>query len=467
MLMALTKISVFSNRRMRHGILLVASYIFYGWWDWRFCFLMFILTLVAYMSALWIARQPGKKIYIITGVAVPLVILGIFKYFNFFISSFMKVWGITRGNALSIILPVGISFYTFQSLSYTIDVYRKKIEVERDFSKLALYIAFFPQLVAGPIVRAGDFLPQLYEDRNISKNNFMIGIQIFMFGLFKKAVVADWLSVFVDDIFRTPMAFHAVSLILAIIAYSIQIYFDFSGYSDMAIGCAKCLGYDFERNFNLPYISRNITEFWRRWHISLSSWLKEYLYIPLGGNRKGTVRTYINNMLTMLLGGLWHGANWTFVMWGGVHGIALCVHKMYKKYYAPPRTTCKATRFFRYLFANIFTNIFVCFCWIFFRADSFFTAGQIIMRIVTWQDGIIQIYSWLIVAILLVVAASFFAIKRSYSLLCSGNKAVEINGFYPMLDLSKFWHLVIFYILIGLIVGLAYTGANPFIYFQF
>jgi alginate O-acetyltransferase complex protein AlgI len=336
MLMALTKIRFFSNRRIRHGILLVASYIFYGWWDWRFCFLMFILTLVAYMAALWISGQPEKKVYIIIGVAVPLVILSVFKYFNFFISSFMKVWGITRGNALNIILPVGISFYTFQSLSYTIDVYRKKIQAEKDFSKLALYIAFFPQLVAGPIVRASDFLPQLKEDRSISMNNFMIGIQIFMFGLFKKAVIADWLSVFVDDVFRTPMAFHAVSLILAIIAYSIQIYFDFSGYSDMAIGCAKCLGYDFERNFNLPYISRNITEFWRRWHISLSSWLKEYLYIPLGGNRKGTVRIYINNMLTMLLGGLWHGANWTFVIWGGIHGIALCVHKMYKKHTPPP-----------------------------------------------------------------------------------------------------------------------------------
>ncbi|MDR2376666.1 MAG: hypothetical protein LBD96_09550 [Treponema sp.] len=331
-LMALTRTNALSHHRVRHGILLAASYIFYGWWDWRFCFLMFFLTVVAYVSALQIARQPEKKIYIFIGVAVPLIILGIFKYFNFFILSFTKMWGITQSSSLNIILPVGISFYTFQSLSYTIDVYRKKINVEKNFSKLALYIAFFPQLVAGPIVRAGDFLPQLEENRNISRANFITGIQIFLFGLFKKVVIADWLSVFVDDVFRTPTAFHAISLILAVVAYSIQIYFDFSGYSDMAIGCAKCLGYDFERNFNLPYISCNVAEFWRRWHISLSSWLKEYLYIPLGGNRKGIVRTYVNNILTMLLGGLWHGANWNFVAWGGIHGVALCIHKMYKSH---------------------------------------------------------------------------------------------------------------------------------------
>jgi alginate O-acetyltransferase complex protein AlgI len=325
--MIITRITIFSKKKIRHVILLIASYVFYGWWDWRFCLLMLLLTIVAYISAIQISKLPKARLYIILGVVVPLAVLGIFKYFNFFVSSFMQIFGIRNVGSLNIILPVGISFYTFQSLSYTIDVYRRKIDAEKSFIKLALYIAFFPQLVAGPIVRASDFLPQLDEERNINFNNFKIGIQIFVFGLFKKIVIADWLSVFVDDVFRTPHVFHAISLILAIIAYSIQIYFDFSGYSDMAIGCAKCLGYDFVRNFNLPYSSRNITEFWRRWHISLSSWLKEYLYIPLGGNRKGHIRTYVNNMLTMLLGGLWHGADWTFLAWGGAHGIALCVHK--------------------------------------------------------------------------------------------------------------------------------------------
>jgi alginate O-acetyltransferase complex protein AlgI len=277
--MLITSIKIFSKQKLRHTILLIASYIFYGWWDWRFCSLMFVLTVVAYISAIQLDKQPRNKSYLFLGVVVPLVILGIFKYFNFFVSSFVGLFGIHNVSSLNIILPVGISFYTFQSLSYTIDVYRKKLKAEKSFIRLALYISFFPQLVAGLIVRASNFLPQLEEDRNINLNNFRIGIQIFSFGLFKKIVIADWLSVFVDDVFRTPDAFHAISLILAVIAYSIQIYFDFSGYSDMAIGCAKCLGYDFVRNFNLPYISRNITEFWRRWHISLSSWLKEYLYI--------------------------------------------------------------------------------------------------------------------------------------------------------------------------------------------
>lgn len=194
-----------------------------------------------------------------------------------------------------------------------IDVHRKKIPVEKDFIKLALYISFFPQLVAGPIVRASDFLPQLYDfSRKLTAHNFAIGIQIIAMGFFKKVVLADHLSVFVDDVFRVPVAFHWATIILAVISYSLQIYFDFSGYSDIAIGCAKCLGYDFAMNFNLPYISQSVTEFWRRWHISLSGWLRDYLYIPLGGNRKGKMRL----MITMLLGGLWHGANWTFVAWG-------------------------------------------------------------------------------------------------------------------------------------------------------
>jgi alginate O-acetyltransferase complex protein AlgI len=434
---------------------------------------MLFLTVVAYISALQSDKQPSNTLYRSLGIVVPLVVLGIFKYFNFFVSSFAKAFGIHSINSLNIILPVGISFYTFQSLSYTIDVYRKKIDAEKSFIKLALYISFFPQLVAGPIVRASDFLPQLGEDRNINLNNFQIGIQIFLFGLFKKIVIADWLSVFVDSVFRTPGAFHAVSLILAVISYSIQIYFDFSGYSDMAVGCAKCLGYDFARNFNLPYISRNITEFWRRWHISLSSWLKDYLYIPLGGNRKGEFRTYINNMITMLLGGLWHGADWTFLAWGGAHGAALCAHKIYKKYFARQndvycsRDTMNpyiftVENFFLRSFGTIFTNLFVCFCWILFRAESFSTAGKIITRIVTWQDGIIQIYSWFIASVLILSSATAAAIIKARK---AGLK--EINGFYVILDLSRFWHLVLFLLYVGLIIGLAFVDANPFIYFQF
>ena len=281
--------------RLRHWVLLLASYVFYGWWNWKCCFLMLGLTLVAYLSAGAYARD-GKKFHVVLGVVLPLVILGIFKYFNFFIDSFCDVFGISRAGSLNILLPVGISFYTFQSLSYTIDVYHGKIKAEKSFKNVALYIAFFPQLVAGPIVKAGEYIPQLYEDRNISLDNFRQGIQFFALGLFKKIVLADNISTFVDAVYESPAEFHALTVLLAVAAYAVQIYCDFSGYSDMAVGGAKCLGYDLSRNFNLPYISRNVTEFWKRWHISLSTWLMEYLYIPLGGNRKGKARQYINLM---------------------------------------------------------------------------------------------------------------------------------------------------------------------------
>lgn len=286
-LIGTTLIEGFFSGRVKECFLLLASYYFYGYWDWRFCFLLFFVTLSSYFTAKY-----AQYIYIyITGIIIPLAVLGFFKYFNFFLGSASAIIGKDLG-ALRIILPVGISFYTFQALSYVIDVHREKIPVEKDFIKLALYISFFPQLVAGPIVKAADFLPQLRENRRVTGENIKWGIQVFAFGLFKKIVLADHLSVFVDDVYGKPAAFHWATLLLAAVAYYMQIYLDFSGYSDMAIGCAKCFGYEFSRNFNISFISQNLTEFWRRQHISLSTWLKEYLYIPLGGNRKGKLRQY-------------------------------------------------------------------------------------------------------------------------------------------------------------------------------
>jgi alginate O-acetyltransferase complex protein AlgI len=438
----------------RQWFLLAASYVFYGWWDARFCALMLFLTVMGYWSAIG-SEKTGARIYAVMGIAAPLVVLGFFKYFNFFVSSFAVAFGIEHAHTLHIILPVGISFYTFQVLSYTIDVRMGKIRAERSFRKLALYIAFFPQLVAGPIIKAKDFLPQLDEERGVTRQNLLTGVQIFAFGLFKKVVLADSLSVFVDDVFATPNAFSGFSLFLGVLAYSMQIYFDFSGYSDMATGCAKCLGYDFIRNFNLPYSSRNISEFWHRWHISLSTWLKEYLYIPLGGNRRGNARTYLNLFLTMLLGGLWHGAAWTFVAWGALHGAGLCVHKYFAK-----RFKVAAPNFLFIAASVLFTNLFVGFCWIFFRASSFQTAWDYIRGILTWQDGVSQPYIWAVIALVLLGVATLCAALKS-----RGKKAID--GFYPVLDLSRFWPLVGFIVFLGIIFGLAYTGANPFIYFQF
>ncbi len=443
---------------VRHWILLIASYIFYGYWDWRFAFLVLGMTATAYFCAL-LNYKTKKKIFLVVGVVVPLVVLGFFKYFNFFVDSFVTLFSIEHIGSLKILLPLGISFYTFQSLSYTIDVYRGKIEPEKSFLKLALYIAFFPQILSGPIVKAGVFLPQLDEDRNIGLKNLEAGLQYFVFGLFKKIVIADRISGSVDAVFQFPENYHSISILFAVIAYSIQIYCDFSGYSDMAIGSAKALGFDLPRNFNMPYISKNVTEFWKRWHISLSSWLMEYLYFSLGGNRRGKVRTYWNLLLTMLLGGLWHGAAWTFVVWGALHGVALCVHKLWMKVSGHDKNY-RGT-----LLGNIvsiaFTYAFVCFCWIFFKAPTFSNAFAVIKGIFGFQDGIFYISSWTVFGIVAVIVCTALAMIRS-----AKNKE-KSEGFYPLVKLDTVWGLTALLVALGITLGLAYTGSNPFIYFQF
>lgn len=430
---------------IKHYFLLAASYFFYGWWDWRFCFLLLFVSVSSYITALHCRKKP---VYML-GISIPLLVLGVFKYFNFFMASL----GIHSFSSLRIILPVGISFYTFQALSYVIDVHRGKFPAEEDFIKLALYISFFPQLVAGPIVRASDFLPQLYESsRKLTAENFCAGIQIIAMGFFKKAVLADHLSVFVDDVFRVPVAFHWATIILAVMSYSLQIYFDFSGYSDIATGCAKCLGYDFVMNFNLPYISRSVTEFWRRWHISLSGWLRDYLYIPLGGNRCGKSRQIVNLMITMLLGGLWHGANWTFVFWGGLNGFALCAEKIFLH----PKSE---NGVFRNIVKIIAVFSFISFTWIFFRAEKFSDAWSILRGILTLQNGIKQPFFWSFVAVVILIVSEIVATIRA--------KRDSVTGFTPIMNLSTVTGLTAFFVFVGIILGLAFTGENPFVYFQF
>jgi alginate O-acetyltransferase complex protein AlgI len=449
-------VPVRSQLLIKKSILLIASYIFYGWWDWRFCFLMLFLTATAWCCAKSIFENKARKFCTVIGVAVPLIVLGFFKYFNFFVSSFTTVFHIESPGTLNIILPVGISFFTFQSMSYTIDVLRGKIK-SYSFLDVALYVAFFPQLVAGPIVKASDFMPQLEKDHKLKLVELSEGFQIFLIGLFKKLVVADNLSVFVDDVFAKPLAFSSLTVILSVVSYSIQIYFDFSGYSDMAVGTAKCLGYHLNRNFNMPYVSKNVTEFWKRWHISLSTWLQEYLYIPLGGNRKGEVRRYINLFITMVLGGLWHGANYTFILWGILHGGALCVHKLFMKFKKEKATTITGN-----IISAIVTYIFVCVCWVFFRAENARVALDVLHRMFVWEEGITQIFAWTIFAVLVVVITHTVAWYQSKK---NGKKMIE--GYYPILDLSKFSSLVIVIVFLFFIFCVAYTNANPFIYFQF
>ncbi len=453
------------TRKIKHIFLLIASYGFYAWWDWRFCFLVAFLTFVAYISAKAVYNNRYVSFFKVIGVAVPLIILGIFKYFNFFTESFCSLFSIENTSAINIILPLGISFYTFQSTSYTIDVIRKKIQPS-ELIDVALYVSFFPQLVSGPIVKASTFMPQLKDERKITAKGLEEGVQIFLFGMFKKIVLADRLSVFVDDIFAAPSVFSSFTVILAVIAYSLQIYLDFSGYSDMAIGCAKCMGFELCRNFNLPYISKNPTEFWKRWHISLSTWLQEYLYISLGGNRKGKIRTYFNLILTMILGGLWHGANRTFIVWGALHGFALCVHKIFRSALKIPKG--KNSTGFVAAISVILNFCFVSLCWVFFRANSFSDAMAVLRKVFIWTDGVNQLYTWLFVALIFILVYTVYCYIMSIKQNGSDTKnTLSFNNKYIFLNLNSLGGLLIFFLAIIATVGLAYTGSNPFIYFQF
>ena len=443
------------NARARHVLLLVASYVFYGWWDWRFCGLMLFLTAVAYLAGLAMERRPGRRWVLAVGVAVPLLVLFFFKYMNFFVDTFCTAFGVARPGALRIILPVGISFYTFQSLSYTIDVYRGKLPASRDPVKFALYIAFFPQLVAGPIVKASEFLPQLDEDRGPTARRVFRGLTEMFYGMFKKAVLADQIAVFADSVFAAVGAYSSATVALAVTGYAMQIYFDFSGYSDMAAGAARCLGYDLPMNFNRPYIARNISEFWKRWHISLSSWLQQYLYIPLGGNRKGAARTYLNLMITMALGGLWHGANWTFVAWGTLHGLALCVHKLWARRF-PPRPGA-----WRRAASTALTAAFVCLMWVFFRARSFEHAALIFRRLFAFAPGANNPSAWTLLAM------AFLAARAVRFAVLARREGHPVDEHPPMLKYGSFWGTLGLTLLAGLAVLLMYTGDSPFIYFQF
>lgn len=348
------------------------SYYFYYKSSGFYFFLLGIVTVTDFILARIMentAEKAKRRLLVIISLCVNLGLLCYFKYTNFFYEMFAPLFG---GNfePLDIFLPVGISFFTFQSLSYTIDVYRGDLKPLRNLLDYIFYVSFFPQLVAGPIVRARDFIPQIRQPLFVSNEMFGQGVFFIVSGLFKKAVISDYISVnFVERIFENPGLYSGIENLFGIYGYALQIYCDFSGYSDMAIGLALLLGFRFPMNFNSPYKSDSVTEFWHRWHISLSTWLRDYLYISLGGNRKGKIRTYINLILTMLLGGLWHGASWNFVVWGGLHGVALAVHKFIRSILGREKNYQSSG--IKKFFAVIITFHFVCFCWIFFRNTTF------------------------------------------------------------------------------------------------
>lgn len=379
-------IYVLLRHRLTARLLFVTafSYYFYYKSSGIYFYLLGIVTVADFFLANWMNRTDTRwkrKALVALSLAVNLGLLCYFKYTNFFYQMLAPLWNGTF-HPLDIFLPVGISFFTFQSLSYTLDVYRRDLKPLGNLLDYAFYVSFFPQLVAGPIVRAKDFIPQIRRPLTVTPEMFGQGVFFIVSGLFKKAVISDYISVnFVERIFDNPGLYSGVENLFGVYGYALQIYCDFSGYSDMAIGLALLLGFYFPINFNSPYKSDSITDFWRRWHISLSTWLRDYLYISLGGNRKGKLRTYLNLILTMLLGGLWHGASWNFVIWGALHGVALAIHKFFRgllghdKHYA--------SRGIRRFFAIVLTFHFVCFCWIFFRNSTFEASTTMIKQIFT------------------------------------------------------------------------------------
>jgi alginate O-acetyltransferase complex protein AlgI len=462
-------------------ILFVASCVFYAAWDYRYLALLLLVSVIDYYCAARIAATDDERKrhrWVTFSVASNLGILAYFKYYNFFAGNLNGALAWLGGGlpTLTILLPVGISFYTFKSMSYTIDVYRREIEPCRSLMDYATFVTFFPELIAGPIVRASIFLPQMTRPIGPTADRLAVGASLFLLGLTKKVVIADRLAGQIDRVFAQPALFSGTALWLAVIGYSIQIYCDFSGYSDMAIGTAKMIGYDLPENFNMPYVARSITEFWQRWHMTLSAWLRDYLYIPLGGNRKGERRTYVNLMLTMLLGGLWHGASWNFVLWGALHGGALGVHKLYRAK-AGDRLRLPSG------LAWLMTLLFVVLCWIPFRASQPGDTARFIRGMFTLQPGLSWSPDALVVALALVVPAHLGGMWLA-------SAARNAHGGQPLLqrlmrvanvelrcDPISSWSLrlgtrtvlgsFLLTLWVLLVILSAETHTRPFIYFQF
>lgn len=449
--------SALRSRRLMMTVFVVlfSLYFYYKSSGW------FLLLLVATSLIDWtlsrilvrLRSTSSRKICVAVSVLASLSVLGYFKYANFFLWNWNMM---VEGNfqPLDIILPVGISFYTFQSISYIVDVYRGSVRPTENWIDYLFFLSFFPALVAGPIVRADVFLPQLRQNHHATHREVYSGLWMILTGVVKKAVIADYISQYNDLVF-TDSGYSGFESLMGAVGYTMQIYCDFSGYSDMAIGIAVILGFSLPRNFNFPYRSTSLTEFWRRWHISLSTWLRDYLYIPLGGNRKGTIRTYVNNFLTMLIGGLWHGAAWKFVFWGAMHGIGLAANKACR----PFTSRFDNSRIFNIL-SWFVTLIFVSLLWVFFRAESWQKSVEIITNIfcnfdTAYIGPFIKARSLWIILMAVIITAHFIPMK--------------IYDKLQDLFVRSGWivKLVIFIVVVQLVVEMSSEEVSPFIYFQF
>ncbi len=456
------------NLKLQNLLIVAASYVFYGWWDWRFLSLIMISTLVDYFVGRGMHKEENqnrRKVLLWTSILVNLGFLGFFKYYNFFLDNFITAFtffgGEIKANSLNVILPVGISFYTFQTLSYTIDVYRKKLEPTKDFIAFAAFVSFFPQLVAGPIERATNLLPQFYKKRNFDYVQAADGMRQILWGLFKKVVIADNCAEYANQIFNNSGDYSGSTLVLGALFFAFQIYGDFSGYSDIAIGTSRLFGFNLMRNFNFPYFSRDIAEFWRRWHISLSSWFRDYLYIPLGGSRGGTWMKIRNTFIIFIVSGFWHGANWTFIIWGALNAIYFLPLMLTKNNRKNIDIVAKG----KYLpsikdaLLMLLTFVLTLFAWIFFRAENIAHAFQYISDIFSHPHTFFVIqkfaqYKTILILSLVFLLFEWFGREQEYAL-AKINTRVKAPLQY-----------VIYYLII---VAIFWFGGQEqqFIYFQF
>ena len=442
--------------KYRWAFLLVASYYFYMNWKPVYAVLIFSSTIITYYSAIFIEKFRTdlklKKFFLVISLLLNFGILFIYKYFNFINESVFSIlsyvnlqWEVPN---LDILLPVGISFYTFQAVGYTIDVYRGDLKAERHLGIYALFVSFFPQLVAGPIERAKNLLPQFKQSFNVDYERISSGLKIMLWGFFMKLVVADRLSVYVDAVYNNVPQHNGTSLLLATVLFAIQIYCDFAGYSNIAIGAAKIMGYSLMENFRRPYFSRSISEFWKRWHISLSTWFKDYVYIPLGGNRVSAYRHLFNLFITFLVSGIWHGANWTFFIWGALHGIFLIVGVLKNKLLKQQNSN--------HFIDIIITLSMVLFAWIFFRANTISEAFVIIEKIFTQHDSLFIDQTTLVYSLLGIAILLMKELKDEVGFKISFSKSSNI-----------FVRYVYYLAMLTIILLFGVFDGGQFIYFQF